>query len=314
MRTTFQTPQQQAVALDIVPPQAQPAVCVRPAIVRPPPPPVKRAKRNVACAPQTTAVARLRAEDVPLFLPPVGKSRIHMQYYAQNLASVRQVLAQQDISRGIDRRLPPDDDGTIPGTPPGTNPDYGQGPDWSHGAPDLGGIGYAMFARIVAIASQLADMHEVSLSSHLEKLLKTARPHIDIAMRELSKFEMTNTRAMLEGAVDPRPYLELAERELHGEKVNAEFARRLHGGAKAMIEAMRVCIHEAPEGGRYAPGSPTDIHLDPQTPAAAVAVAPQPAVETPTPYVEDIAIAAAAPAARIGNKRARKTSGSRSKR
>ncbi|MFZ5637362.1 MAG: hypothetical protein ACOY82_12360 [Pseudomonadota bacterium] len=306
MRTTFQTPQQQAVALDIVPPQAQPAACVRPAIVRPPPPPVKRAKRNVACIPQTTAIARLHAEDVPLFLPPVGKSRIHMQYYAQNLASVRQVLAQQEISRGIDRRLPPDDGGTIPGTSPGTTPGTipgtGPTPDIDAVGPHLGDIGYAMFARLIAIAAQLADMDKVTVFSHLDKLLKTAKPNIDIALRFLDYYKMFRTHAALKLAVAPEPYLELAKLAQEGRNIDDAFAELLHLGAETMIEAMNCCIEEAP----------ADWRQDRLTPT--VAVAPQPSVETPIPYGDDIAIAAAAPAARIGNKRAKKTSGSRSKR
>lgn len=297
MRTTFQTPQQQAVALDIVPPQTPPVVCARPAIVRPPPPPVKRAKRHVACAPPATTVAGLRAQDVPLFLPPAGKSRIHMQYYAQNLASVRQVLAQQEISRGIDRQFPSDDDGTVPGPPPGTTP--GTTPDVDTGGPHLGDIGYAMFARLIAIAAQLADMDKVTVFSHLEKLLKTAKPNIDIALRFLDYYKMFRTRAAVQLAVAPEPYLELAKLSQEGLNIDDAFAERLHLGAEAMIEAMNCCIEEAPD----------DWRQTPQTPTVAVA---QPAVETPMPHRDEIA--AAAPAARIGGKRARKTSGSRSKR
>ncbi len=297
MRTTFQTPQQQAVALDIVPPQTPPVVCARPAIVRPPPPPVKRAKRHVACAPPATTVAGLRAQDVPLFLPPVGKSRIHMQYYAQNLASVRQVLAQQEISRGIDRQFPSDDDGTVPGPPPGTTP--GTTPDVDTGGPHLGDIGYAMFARLIAIAAQLADMDKVTVFSHLEKLLKTAKPNIDIALRFLDYYKMFRTRAAVQLAVAPEPYLELAKLSQEGLNIDDAFAERLHLGAEAMIEAMNCCIEEAPD----------DWRQTPQTPTVAVA---EPAVETPIPHRDEIA--AAAPAARIGGKRARKTSGSRSKR
>lgn len=297
MRTSFQTYPQQAVALEAELPQSPPATCRPAAFVRTTPV-VKRAKRIHACTPQQTRVLpQARIEQLPLPVPRPGKSAIHRRMYVDNIAGLRQVLAQAEISSVIGRQSPP------------TDPDDGTDP--VPDTPDLhplGDIGFSVYSAIIMVANHLADTHDVDARSFLEKLEKITRPLIFKVDRLLEFHKMPKTRQAFLQAVDPKPFLALIANGHEG--TDAVFDR-INATGDLIIEALAWVGIEAPEG--------RAIDWRPTTTPPAAPTAPGPPTAPAAASVAELAespgaAAAEPPQPRIGTKRAKKITTPRSKR
>lgn len=299
MRTSFQTYPQQAVALEAELPQSPPATCRPAAFVRTTPV-VKRAKRIHACTPQPTRVLpQARIEQLPLPVPRPGKSAIHRRMYNDNVAGLRQVLAQAEISSVIERRQ----------SPP-TDPDGGTDP--VPDTPDLhplSDIGFSVYSAIIMVANHLADTHDVDARSFLEKLEKITRPLIFKVDRLLEFHKMPKTRQAFLQAVDPKPFLTLIADGYEG--TDAVFDR-INATGDLIIEALAWVGIEAPEGRAIDWRPTTTPPTAPGTPTAPAAASVATFVEEPAESPG--AAAAEPPKARIGTKRAKKIATPRSKR
>jgi hypothetical protein len=285
MPTLFQTRQQQAVASESNPPQTKPAICQPAAIVRRTAPPPRRALRTYACAAAAAEQRTVTLAQLPLLVPPPGKSVYHVRRYVDNVAATRQVLAQQNISLGVNRPFPPPAPDPDPYPPPGAY------------QPPLGYIGFSVWSVLVMIMAHLADKHDVNVFTRLEKLEKTTRPLIDRAMLLLKYYDMPRTLAALEQGTDPAPYLALRDRHEYDTEA---FFKQLGLSADHLIDATICCRKEAPPGRA----------IDWPPPAATAAPATPPAPSTVPATAADIEVAAAlaseAQKPRIGTKRAKK--------
>lgn len=297
MRTLFQTQQQQAVALEAGPPQSPPPVCRPVPFVRPAPPAPKRARRIQACVYQAPAAASAHIEQLPLIVPRPGHSRIHQSMYVSNVASLRQVLAQVEISSSILRPRPPTDPYPDPGT--GTGP--GTVPD----GPPLNDIGFTVYSAVVMTATHLADMNNVTAESFLEKLQKITSPLIMKVIKLLRHYAMPRSLETFLKAVDPQPFLDLIDKERQTPGVASDIVYDLiNASGDALIETMNWIRIEAPEGRAF------------DWPPYAAGPA-QPAPSEPVPDTEpelELLVARQASKPGIGTKRAKKTAAPRRKR
>lgn len=285
MPTLFQTRQQQVLAPETNPPQTIP-VCKPAAFVRPPPPAPRRALRTHACAAAGTGTGQqtVTLAQLPLTLPPPGKSVYHVRRYVDNVAALRQVLAQQDISFGVNRIVPtpaPDPD---PDPPPGSY------------QPPLGDIGFSVWSAIVMVMAHLADKHDVDVFTRLEKLEKTTRPLIDRTLHLLKYYHMPRTFDAVHSGTDPAPYLALRDRQPFDSEA---FFKRINLDADHLIDAMVCCREEAPPGAAIDWPPPSFAR-----PAPTPVPAPAPAVP-PAPEIAAI-IGKQAQKPRVGTKRAKK--------
>lgn len=295
MRTLFQTQQQQAVALEAGPPQSPPAVCRPVAFVRPAPPAPKRARRIHACVSQAPAAASARLEQLPLIAPRPGHSRIHQSMYVGNVASLRQVLAQVEISSSILRPRPPTDPYPDQEPGPGTVPD----------GPPLNDIGFSVYSAVVMTANHLADMNDVTVFSFLEKLQKITSPLIMKVIKLLRHYEMPRSLEAFLKAVDPQPFLDLIDKERQTPGTASDMVYDLiNASGDALIETMAWIRIEAPEGQAF--------DWPPQSAEPAQPAPPDP--ETGTEPELELLLARQGSKPRIGTKRAKKTAAPRRKR
>ena len=167
------------------------APCGLAKVVRTPASMTRKARKIHACPPAATqtSTARLTATDIPLWLPPPGRSVYHRRWSLDALTSMQQLLAQQDISTNVLSGAA--------GTPP----------DAVEFDPHLNDLAYSLIADVVSVAGHLMDKVDVSAASFLWEKLEKKTANSIFALRErLVAHGLDSALAAFDHAVDPAPY------------------------------------------------------------------------------------------------------------
>lgn len=161
----------------------------------------RKPRRVVACpakpAPSTTSV--LKSEDIPLWLPPTGRSAYHRRLELDARTSMQQLLAQHEISTNMRR--------TDAGTGTQTMPEAGFDPQ-------LNDLAFSLLADAAPILAHLVDRVDVSAESVLyEKLQGKTLPFIRKLAPRLKEYALDDALEYLAKAVDEQPFVDFVQRK-----------------------------------------------------------------------------------------------------
>lgn len=190
----------------------------------------RKPRRVVACpakpAPTTTSV--LKSEDIPLWVPPTGRSAYHRRLELDARTSMQQLLAQHEISAQMRRT----DNGTG-----STTPDV-------EFDPQLNDLAYSLIADIVTIAGHLMDKVDVTAESYLkEKLMAKTSGYILALAERLRKYGMTGALQALQHAVEPKPFVEFLSAQPAQNTTRAVYDRINLNAGHLLLAMLEIALH-----------------------------------------------------------------------